>query len=422
MSYARDVANFGLSPPLTLGRDNTGSKNPPQSGILFYPIYATSDAPPSSVAERQQQLRGYVYVAFRIKEMMLKRNEILDRRGISYTLTDVTEKPSQYLYSYTSPSKSSASTGSVTMDLPIMSRTWRLTMTIPEPAASKPFGPTILFVAGLVGSALLGLFVFMLLRWRIGYVKNEYEKDIENTKDELLALASHQLRTPATGVKQYLGMLLEGMFGDIEEEQRTLISRAYKANDMQLEIIDQLLYVAKADAGQLIVRRDKIELKSVLTSIADSLRGTAAQKNITLRLLMPKKVTVKADERLVRMIFENLLSNAIKYSYPSKTVTVRLREQDHNAVIRIKDQGVGIDAADHPRLFQKFTRVNNELSSEVEGSGLGLYLAAKLAEAHGGSIVVDSKLKVGSTFTVRLPLSGAAHSVVQLTENKRTKK
>lgn len=420
MAFARDTADFGLSPPITLTRDANGKKNPPQSVILFYPIYAGKDIP-GTVESRREMLKGYVYLAFRIEDMMAKRNSDLDKRAISYTLTDISSNPNQMLYSYTSPVKTTSNRTNIHSTFHLISREWQVTMVVPETLLHNPFGPTFIFIAGLIASAILGYFVFMLLYWRIGSVKNEYEKDIENTKDELLALASHQLRTPATGVKQYLGMLLDGLFGDIQPDQRELIEKAYLANDLQLEIIDQLLYVAKADAGQLIVRSDNIDLKRMVKTAADNVKATAKQKRITIRTSLPQNANIRGDNRLISMILENLVSNAVKYSYEGKSVNISLKMLKTEAVVRVRDHGIGISEDDYPKLFQKFSRVTNEFSSHVEGSGLGLYLAAKLAEAHGGSIAVDSQVKKGSVFTLRLPVEPTKHSVVQLTEKHRNK-
>jgi len=264
---------------------------------------------------------------------------------------------------------------------------------------------------------VLGGFVFSLLKLRIGRVRLEHETELQKTKDDLLALASHQLRTPATSVRQYTSMLAQGYFGELSEDQKAIIDKAYRANDRQLEIIDQLLYVAKADAGQLTMQYVDFDIVHVTKEVIDGFRAVSSAKKITMVFEGPPKLTAYGDVRFIRMIIENLISNAIKYSYASSNITITAHQTGETIELEVDDTGVGIPEQQQAHLFKKFTRIQNPLSSSEGGSGLGLYLAQKLAKTHGGEIRVISDAEQGSTFTLQLPKkTDEEENVVQLTD------
>jgi signal transduction histidine kinase len=115
---------------------------------------------------------------------------------------------------------------------------------------------------------------------------------------------------------------------------------------------------------------------------------------------------VFVDQINLRMVLSNIIDNASKYSHPGSRITVSLKQNGHDAVLRFRDQGVGISPADQAKLFSKFTRIPNELSDQVNGSGLGLYWTKKIIELHGGTIAIESAVNQGTTMTVRLPIGG----------------
>lgn len=413
LDLARDSAGFAITAPLEHVGD-TPETAPTANGFLYYPLY-TTDPIPATVAERRQALAGYTYIEFNAKLFMQSREEELAESKVTFTLDDISNGTSQRIYS--SIGDQPVDRERVAGEIAIGLRTWRLTMYVPQTAGNAGLRSFALFIAGVLSSFLLGSAVYTFLRNRIIRIHNRHEDELQSTKDELLALASHQLRTPASGVRQYLGILQEGYVGALSKEQQVIARKAYRANDRQLEIIDQLLYVAKADAGQLIMQPDDIDLAAILSDVLESMESTAANKNITIKHTSPKKLRVQADERFIRMIIENLISNAIKYSYPDSVVRVSLKSSGGSAKLTITDKGVGIEEVDKEQLFKKFSRIQNPLSTVEGGSGLGLYLAERLAEAHGGTIEVSTQAKKGSSFVLSLPKqSEDSNSVIQLTE------
>lgn len=231
---------------------------------------------------------------------------------------------------------------------------------------------------------------------------------LNKSKDEFIALASHQLRTPATSVKQYLGMLLEGFAGDLKltDQQRRLLQTAYDSNQRQIEIVNDLLLIATLDAGKITLQKKPVEVISFLSEIIEEYQPKYAPKKQTLRFKHPEKtISVSFDDIRLRMAIENLLDNASKYSGDNTTIIVAAKQTVKGVSISVTDHGVGIAKGDFKKLFQKFSRVPNELSTSSGGSGLGLYWAQKIIKLHGGTLSIKSEVGKGSTFTVTLPLA-----------------
>ncbi len=409
MVAARDSGGFAASAPVILRQDE-GLAKPPKSVLLYYPIYTGARA---TALERQKNIVAYVYITFRLTDIMEPRSEALQKANTGYRLADVTNDPQ--VMAASSAQHSSKKTDAITANLPTINRQWQLTQfTHPTPQGWAT--PTTILLSGLCISFMLGSMVYLLIDRRLTYLRHRHDQELQRTRDELLALASHQLRTPASGVKQYIGMLQAGYFGQLEDEQQSIVDKAAAANDRQLEIIDQLLYVAKADAGQLNLQRTEFDLRVIIENSLTNLRAAAELKSLTIRFLGKKPQVLAADERLISMVVENLISNAIKYSHNGGTISISLSGLSDRVQLVVRDKGVGIDSADFEKLFQKFSRIHNELSVAEGGSGLGLYLACILTEAHGGTLEVDSKIHQGATFTLRLPRQNGGKNVAQLTD------
>lgn len=230
--------------------------------------------------------------------------------------------------------------------------------------------------------------------------------ELNQAKDEFISIASHQLRTPATGVKQYIGMLLEGMFGDLTEQQQDLLQRAYESNERQLKIVSDLLKVARIDAGKVVLKKTETDMSDLMKAIVEEEKEITRERGQSIKLT-PSKETATAwvDEGAIRMVFENLIDNASKYSERDTIIEISVRARKSFIKVKIADKGVGIGEEDLVKLFEKFSRIHNPLSTQAGGSGLGLYWAKKIVDLHSGTIEVESKPGVGTTFTVNLPKS-----------------
>lgn len=228
--------------------------------------------------------------------------------------------------------------------------------------------------------------------------------ELNRSKDEFISIASHQLRTPATGVKQYVGMLLEGIIGELTPQQQTILQKAYDSNERQLRIVSDLLKVAQVDAGKVRIRKTPGSLTELVADIVREQRSTFERRHQTITVHgIPSDVLVDYDNDSIRMVLENIIDNASKYSLEGTDIIITLRETKDSVEIAVQDHGVGIGPDDIHRLFEKFSRIDNSLSTKVGGTGLGLYWAKKIIDLHDGDITCQSEPGAGTTFTVRLP-------------------
>lgn len=229
---------------------------------------------------------------------------------------------------------------------------------------------------------------------------------LDTAKREFVSLASHQLRTPASGVKAFLSLLLEGYGGKLTRKQQDFARKAQDANNRQLEIIENLLNLAAIESGKLTINKELVDIHEIIQKTITSHRHTAREHKQLLRFhRKPRTLQLEADPSAIEMVIDNLISNALKYTPTGGAVTVTTRTTSSSAYIDVTDSGIGIAKKDLPELFHKFNRLNDTASRTVGGSGLGLYLARSITKLHNGSVAVRSRHGEGSTFTVRLPLS-----------------
>lgn len=227
---------------------------------------------------------------------------------------------------------------------------------------------------------------------------------LNNVKDEFVSLASHQLRTPATGIKQFLGLVLEGYAGPLNEQQLAYIQKAYDNNERQIDLVNSLLRTAQIDAGKVILEKSFVDLRSIIDDVVDGMREVfiTRRQDVEVREARPLS-NIYIDPVRTRMMLENLVDNASKYTDIGGRIIITLSETKSYADISIQDTGVGIAEKDMKRVFDKFNRIPNKLSDTVGGTGLGLYWAKKIVALHKGTIKVRSQEGVGTEFLVRLP-------------------
>jgi signal transduction histidine kinase len=229
-------------------------------------------------------------------------------------------------------------------------------------------------------------------------------EELNKLKDEFIGIASHQLRTPATGVKQYINLLLEGYAEPLSPSQKIFLEKAHESNDRQLRIIDDLLQVARIDSESFRLDKQNVDVVELLQMVIDDQKEHLKASHHKMEFNKPaRKITVSADADRLRQAFENIIDNAINYSMANKKTEITITSKENFVEIAFIDHGVGIDRRDFSKLFVKFSRIPNPLSVAAGGSGLGLYWANKVIKMHGGSITVKSEVDKGSTFTVSLP-------------------
>lgn len=231
-------------------------------------------------------------------------------------------------------------------------------------------------------------------------------EELNSIKDEFVAIASHQLRTPATAVKQYLGLLLDGYSDPLTTDQRAFIEKAYENNTRQLQIVDDLLVVTQLDLDKMKLNLSEININDVIDHCITGLSGKFKNLNQEVKFIRAvDPITTTIDEQRIRLVIENLLENAANYTPDGGKISIKSDQEVGFILIKIKDSGVGIDPQDFPKLFQKFSRIHNQFTNAVSGTGLGLYFCKKITELHGGTIEVESTPGKGTTFTIKLPAS-----------------
>jgi two-component system CheB/CheR fusion protein len=228
---------------------------------------------------------------------------------------------------------------------------------------------------------------------------------LNKTKDEFITLASHQLRTPATIVKQYIALLMGKLAGPVTADQTKYLQRAYDSNERQLKIINDLLKTAQIDSKQYkLHKRSHNIVQLIHESIADLQTIFDQNKQTVVFMGQKQSIQVLMDAIEMKLVFMNLLENASKYSYPGTEIIVSIQRKGGYVEASVADKGIGISKENQQRIFDKFTRVDNELSDTVTGTGLGLYWVKQIVELHQGSVKLVKALGKGSKFTVRLPL------------------
>jgi signal transduction histidine kinase len=258
-----------------------------------------------------------------------------------------------------------------------------------------------LVVAGTMISFVLIISVFIMIYFQRGIAK---ERATESVKSEFLSLASHQLRTPASNVKQYIGLLLEGYLGKLQPNQKEALEVANRNNDIGINIINDLLGVAKLDLNKIHLKKRHANIYELIKEVVEEYRPQLKERKQTAKFeKISKKAEAEVDAYYLKSVFENLVDNASKYSPKKSRIIIRVEQTPKKIAISIKDQGVGIKKSERSKLFKKFSRIPGETSSSIEGSGLGLYWVKQIIELHNGRIYVKSRYGRGSTFVVELP-------------------
>lgn len=227
---------------------------------------------------------------------------------------------------------------------------------------------------------------------------------LNQAKDDFVTIASHQLKTPPTVIKQYVGMLLSGKGGRVTEKQREMLQHAYDSNEKQLRVIRDILNIAQLDTGRVVLHKEEVDLVNLITDVVGDKSGILAKRQQTLNFVHSRNAyPVKADRIKLYMVLDNLLDNASKYSPEGKAIVVKLTTYNAYTTISIKDGGIGFSSTDTPKLFRKFARIDSATIASTDGTGIGLYWAKKIVDLHGGTITAKSKPGRGSTFQISLP-------------------
>jgi len=225
-------------------------------------------------------------------------------------------------------------------------------------------------------------------------------------KSEFLANMSHELRTPLNAIIGFSDVLAQGMAGALDPKQTEYLEDIRSSGQHLLSLINDILDLAKVEAGRMELTLGQFSLRGALANAVTMLRERAARHAIGLDLRVEGVDLISADERKVKQILFNLLSNAVKFTADGGTIEVIAGREDDQALVSVRDSGIGIAPDDQARIFEEFRQVGGGTPASSEGTGLGLTLTKALVELHGGRIWVQSDVGKGSTFSFTLPISG----------------
>jgi len=229
-------------------------------------------------------------------------------------------------------------------------------------------------------------------------------KQLDQMKSDFVHMVAHELRSPLVAIRQMNYVLLEGRAGPLGEKPQDFVSKASKRIDGLLDLINDLLDLAKIEEGQWVQRQVPTDLGQIIEESIALLEPRAQEQGVTLSHVCQNLKPVKADPKSMEEIFNNLITNAISYSPGGGKVSVTAKGLGEYIEITVEDTGVGIPPEELPKIFDKFYRVKHPKTRQVIGTGLGLAIVKGAVEAHHGSIDVESVLDKGTTFRILLPV------------------
>jgi len=231
------------------------------------------------------------------------------------------------------------------------------------------------------------------------------EKAIERLQSSFVSTASHQLRTPLTGIKWGLDDLTTGQNGPLNSKQKELIGKIVSTNENMIFLLNDLLDVSRIEEGKFEYSFEEEDIAVILDEILKEVEININEKSLKIIVhkgnSLPK---VSADRRKIKTALRNIIDNAIQYSHKGGSIEIKIDTGEDFIFISIKDTGIGIPKSELPFLFNKFFRAHNAIMTRTEGSGLGLYISKSIINNHNGKITVESKERESTTFLVGLPI------------------
>ncbi len=259
----------------------------------------------------------------------------------------------------------------------------------------------------LIGEIIIVvLFLLMAVRFWDYVLLYKKIKEVDEMKDEFISIASHELRTPVTGIKGYSSMILDGSFGEVNEKVLSAATTIKSASERLGTLVDDLLNVSRIEQGRMEINMEEQNIFKIVKSVVEELRIQADQKKLNLKFSphdkdLPK---VKIDEEKLKQVLINLIGNSIKYTEKGSVTVSSYVKNEKYLALSIKDTGIGMNKEERNRLFQKFYRVKNENTRKITGTGLGLWITKKIVEMMEGDIIVDSMKETGTEMTITFPI------------------
>lgn len=417
LQKSRDTGQMLITARITLVQEKGN-----QRGFLaFLPVYFGN---PVSIAERRDQLRGFILGVYRVSDIFKRAIRQFQKEEIMMTLLDNSaSKEEEFLYSYT-PGSSSQIVQSLQYRKVLKEFAGREWSVVANPtkrylADHQNRQAQLIFFTGLLFIGLLASYIYLEANKKAEIERQVQERTTElrlakeaaeaanRAKTSFLSMMSHEMRTPLTVI---IGALEE--IGNLETLQKMSIEDIYGYTEIALpdsehllHIINDLLDIAKIEAGKLeispmpIYAFEAVEEASLLT------KALIEKKKINLETAEIPDLIIQADSNRLKQILLNLIGNAVKFTPVGGKITLSVKQDDQSAIFTVEDTGCGIPPEKHESIFRAFEQVDNSSTRPAGGTGLGLAIAKNLIEIHGGKISVTSEIHKGSIFSFSIPLT-----------------
>ncbi|MSU55630.1 MAG: HAMP domain-containing histidine kinase [Candidatus Taylorbacteria bacterium] len=236
---------------------------------------------------------------------------------------------------------------------------------------------------------------------------NEKLLELDQRKSEFLSVAAHQLRTPLSGIKWTLGMIVKGELGAITNDQKVFLMKSFESNERMIKLVNDMLDADRLESGREQSKLIKTQLLDLVDNVLCDIMPLALKRNIHVEFdrgdaSLP---LIMIDQEKMRAVLQNLLDNAVKYSREGGTVGISAKQEGNMLVFSIKDSGIGIPIDQQALVFTRFFRARNAQKVETDGTGLGLFIVKSIIEMHGGKVSFESKEGVGTKFLFSIKLN-----------------
>ena len=235
---------------------------------------------------------------------------------------------------------------------------------------------------------------------------NKELKELDQRKSEFLSIVAHQLRTPLSGIKWTLDMMIKGDLGPISPEQKTSLTKSYEENERLISLIEEMLNADRIDSAKYELNLAENDLEVLVKDVVAENLSYALAKGVSIECDYPTESIPKFlfDKEKIRDVFQNLIDNSIKYSLKGGTINMGFGLSGDMVECFVKDAGIGIPVSQHDLIFSRFFRAHNAQSVDPNGNGLGLFIVKSIVELHGGTVWFESEENKGTSFHFTLKM------------------
>jgi signal transduction histidine kinase len=246
---------------------------------------------------------------------------------------------------------------------------------------------------------------------------NEKLQELDEIKSNFISVVAHQLRTPLSGIKWTINMLLNGDMGELNNDQKTFLMKSYESNNRMITLVNNMLDIDRIHSGKVRYNFRHIDIVDLLDNVLFEMSPQATKKNISIEFKNKLENLPQAyiDPDAIRQVIQNLLENAIKYTISGGKIQLDIKNKTEFLEVSISDNGIGISEPESKNIFQRFFRAKNAIKTETDGTGLGLYIAQTIVERNGGEIWFESIANHGTTFYFTVPLKEESLKIENIT-------